>query len=372
MKTTLRYRDTGISRLIIGEEALHGFYTMFRHGRKPGSKLFLLVDESTRDFCLKPLLDAVPELGEAKLLIIVPGEESKSIETATRLSGELLAAGADRHSWLINLGGGVVTDLGGFVASIFKRGIRSVNIPTSLIGQVDAAIGGKTGVNLGTLKNQIGTFHFPEYVVIYPGFLTTLPDEQLTSGIAELVKNLIVADSNTWKKIKKQTPLQLKIDLTDPTRWKKWVTPSIMAKLNLVRRDFNESAIRKALNFGHTIGHALESLSFTAKVKSLTHGEAVAAGMICAAWLSEAESGLDSRSREEIIDFLMRTFSPVHFSEDEIPMILDFIGADKKNVRGEARFSLISAPGIPRINVSCTSEMIIRSLHEYRSLSSWR
>ncbi len=372
MKTTLRYRDTGISRLIIGEDALREFIAAFRYGRKSGSKLFILADESTRLYCLEPLLDAIPELGEAKLLVIAPGEESKSIETATRLFGELLSAGADRHSWLINLGGGVVTDLGGFVASLCKRGIRSVNIPTSLIGQVDAAIGGKTGLNVGTLKNQVGTFHLPEFVVIHPGFLATLPYGQLISGIAELIKNLVVADAVTWKKIQKQTPLQLKNDLTDPYGWKKWVTPSIRAKLNLVRRDFKESGIRKALNFGHTIGHALESLSFSGSGKSLTHGEAVAAGMVCAAWLAETGSGLDARYREEIVDFLTRTFPPVKFSEDEIPLILDFIGADKKNIRGEARFSLISAPGKPRINVSCTSERIVRSLQEYRRLASWR
>lgn len=371
MKTTFRYRDTGISRFYIGEGALREFFTAFRHGRKPGSKLFLLADESTRVFCLKPLLDAVPELEEARLMVIAPGEESKTIETAVRICGDLLAAGADRQSWLINLGGGVVTDLGGFVATTFKRGIRSVNIPTSLIGQVDAAIGGKTGVNFGTLKNQIGTFHVPDYVVIYPGFLTTLPDDHLTSGIAELVKNLIVYDPETWKKIKKQTPLQLKNDLTDAARWKKWALPSIRAKLWLTRRDFKESGIRKALNFGHTIGHALESLGLTGSGRPLTHGQAVAAGMACAAWLSEWGSSLEARHRVEIVNFMMSTFPPVHFTEDEIPLILEFIGADKKNIRGQAMFSLISAPGKPMVNVSCTAGMIVRSLHEYRNISLW-
>ncbi|MCX6276823.1 MAG: 3-dehydroquinate synthase [Bacteroidetes bacterium] len=327
--------------------------------------IFILADSQTRSLCLPVLFDHVPYLSGSKVLEVEGGERCKSIETAGFLWQKLNHYGADRNSLLINLGGGVATDLGGFVAGGFQRGIRYFNVPTSLIGQADAAIGGKTGVNLENVKNQVGLFYPPTDVFIFPGFLKTLPKNHLRSGLAEIIKSLLLSDPIHWRKLQNIPVNSLLDEQTESLIWKKLISAAVAYKVKLVRKDFHERNIRKALNFGHTIGHAFESFSMTDDRKPALHGEAVAAGMICAAWLSSMKTGLSHKTMKEIQNYLDAGFDRISFTVDDIPKIIELMKFDKKNQDGKFRFTLLAAPGSPRINVSCEPHEVSEALLNY-------
>jgi 3-dehydroquinate synthase len=325
------------------------------------SSIFLLVDENTLDHCVPQLVSSVELLQDAEIIETESGEENKSIEVCVQLWSTLSELGADRSSLLVNLGGGVIGDMGGFVASTFKRGVAFINIPTTLLAQVDASVGGKTGVDLGRLKNEIGVFCDPKAVFIHPAFLNTLDERQLRSGFAEVIKHALIADSNYWSTVKE-------VDHRNAGHLSMLVPRSVEIKNRIVLDDPREQGRRKALNFGHTIGHAIESLMMGTQ-SSVLHGEAIAAGMICEAYLSNAASTLAVNEMEEITSLLRRTFPAIKIPKSKDRELLSLMQHDKKNSGGKISFTLLSSIGKCTVDNYCSTELIIESLNYYRNKS---
>lgn len=325
------------------------------------SKIFILVDENTSQYCLPYFLSNLATEIEIEIIELEAGELHKNIATCTEVWGALSELGADRKSILLNLGGGVISDLGGFVACTFKRGIDFITIPTTLLGMVDAAIGGKNGVDLDHLKNQIGRISEPKAVVIDTQFLTTLPAQEMRSGLAEMLKHGLIFDAAYWNKFKNLTNLNTE-HLDD------LIHRSIQIKNEIVLQDINELNVRKTLNFGHTLGHAIESyfLSENSK-KTLLHGEAVAAGMILESYLSKEQNGLSQEEYQEIKYIINETFERISFSNEAIESIIEFLQFDKKNAFGEIQFVLLEKIGQATINQKIDKSLIYKAFEDYHS-----
>lgn len=324
------------------------------------SKIFILCDENTHDRCLPILLGNLVTEIPLEILEIEPGEEMKTIETAVQLWEILSEFEADRKSLILNLGGGVITDMGGFVASTYKRGIPFINLPTTLLGMSDASIGGKTGIDHHYLKNIIGTFALSEQIYVYPRFLETLPFEELRSGFAEMLKHGLIADKNHWNDLSD-------IEHLSPEAVSPFIEISMQIKQTVVNTDFKEKNIRKTLNFGHTIGHAIESLIMKTG-KPIPHGEAVALGMICETKLAELEQLISSSDAELIISKIQNYFPyiPIEGFSDE--KIITLMMNDKKNEEGKINFSLINGIGSCTFDYKCSLENVILALDFYRKL----
>jgi 3-dehydroquinate synthase len=331
------------------------------------SGIFILVDSNTKQHCLHLLLDKSTLAHQAHVIETEAGETAKSLENAEKIWNELMASGADRSSVLINLGGGVVSDLGGFVAAGFQRGINYINIPTSLMGQADAAIGGKTAVNLGNIKNQIGFFHPAKAVFIFPGFLKTLPTDHLRSGLAEIIKSILISDAILWRRLIKQPVSELLKLPVESGIWFTLISAAVKYKNKVVMSDFRERKHRKVLNFGHTIGHAFEGHSQQLSYKPLLHGEAVAAGMITASYLSVSKAGLLPSDMEAIVAYLDEGFPRYRLDPVEIPSVMKIMSHDKKRQQGHAQFTLLSKPGCSIINVACEEEEILEAIKYYHA-----
>lgn len=362
MKLISRIVEAYRTEIFFGNDALAQLGRWNNH--RP-SGVFILVDSGSFEYCYPVLLQQVPEWKSARVLAIASGEENKTHGTALRLWEDLMEAQAGRDALLVTLGGGMVGDLGGFVAAGYKRGIRYIHIPTTLLGQVDASIGGKTGININQVKNQVGFFYSPAAVFIYPGFLQTLPLDQLRSGLAEIIKSALIGDPRLWKKIKSHTVgewMQLPVD---GSLWRHLMAGAIACKNKFVRKDFFEKNIRGALNFGHTIGHAIETMSLSRWDQPLPHGEAVAAGMVCAAWLSWHKTGLSKQMMEEITAYIQNGYLLPHIHQETYPLLIDLLAHDKKNRDKQVRFTLLEAPGKPKINVVCSGEEILWALNFY-------
>lgn len=304
------------------------------------SKFFFIVDENTHEYCLPLLLSELGEIQDMEIVEIPEGEDAKSIEVATQVWQTLIELGADRQSIIINCGGGVVTDFGGFIASTFKRGIKFINIPTSLLAMVDASVGGKTGINLSHLKNQIGTFSQPEMVIIYPDFLKTLPQREMLSGFAEMLKHGLIQSKKHWENL-----TELK-ELT-PENVAPFISDSVQIKREVVEQDPTEKGLRKILNAGHTLGHALETWYLENGVE-VTHGEMVALGLLLEAYISVQKGELSEQDFEEI-EQRIRTF----YNKVVLPdfnQILGLLSHDKKNKDGKIQFILLNGIG------HCSSE----------------
>lgn len=325
------------------------------------SSLFILVDENSLKHCLPVLVSNVPKLLEAELIELESGEKNKNIEVCTQVWSALGELGADRNSLIVNLGGGVITDLGGFVASTFKRGIAFVNIPTTLLAQVDASVGGKTGIDLGALKNEVGVFAEPAEVFIYPDFLKTLPKRQLKSGLAEVLKHGLVADASYWTKC-----IQEELTIVDDLE--EIIHRSIAIKAEIVASDPHESGERKKLNFGHTIGHAIESFVLEEGERTLLHGEAVALGMICESWISTRVAGLPAEQHEEIVRNISKYFPLQSLNPMDDHRLIELMRHDKKNLKGDIRMVLLHSIGLCYTGKSVAPAEIIASLEYYRSL----
>lgn len=325
------------------------------------SKIFILVDENTSQYCLPYFLSNLATEIEIEIIELEAGELHKNIATCTEVWGALSELGADRKSILLNLGGGVISDLGGFVACTFKRGIDFITIPTTLLGMVDAAIGGKNGVDLDHLKNQIGRISEPKAVVIDTQFLTTLPAQEMRSGLAEMLKHGLIFDAAYWNKFKNLTNLNTE-HLDD------LIHRSIQIKNEIVLQDINELNVRKTLNFGHSLGHAIESyfLSENSK-KTLLHGEAVAAGMILESYLSKEQNGLTQEEYQEIKYIINETFERISFSNKAIETIIEFLQFDKKNAFGEIQFVLLEKIGHATINQKIDKSLIYKAFEDYHS-----
>jgi 3-dehydroquinate synthase len=324
------------------------------------SAYFILSDDKVSKACLNILLKKVKQLNGAEVLVIGSGEENKTIETCVNLWNELTGSGADRKALLINLGGGVISDMGGFIASTYKRGIDFINIPTSLLAMADAAVGGKTGIDFGSYKNHIGTFTQPKGVFIFPGFLKTLDQRQLHSGYAEVIKSALIADAALWKIISGTTTLNEKNLLP-------LIYRSLLIKNALVKKDPLERNKRKGLNFGHTIGHALESF-YLGKKNSLLHGEAVAVGILTESYLSYKKQGITQQQMQDIINLIFDYFPKVKIAEKDFLTIMALMKHDKKNSEGKLNFSLLNKVGKFKTDVECSSLDVLESLTFYNSL----
>lgn len=323
------------------------------------SKLFILVDSNTINSCLTSLMQTFKTETEIEVIEMEAGEENKNIETCTQVWKALADLGADRKSLLINLGGGVVTDLGGFVASTFKRGIDFINIPTTLLAMVDASIGGKTGIDLDNLKNQVGVISQPEMIIIEPKFLDTLPAVEMRSGLAEIFKHGLIADKNYWEKA---TRLQ-KLTLND---LEQLIAGSVEIKLKIVQQDPTEKHLRKTLNFGHTLGHAIESYYLTAPGKDhLLHGEAIAIGMIMAGFISSKICGLSEEENEMITKNLLEFFPKTSISSADFEIIKDLLKFDKKNSHGNINFVLLKEIGNAKIDCIVPTELLDEANNYY-------
>lgn len=320
-------------------------------------KIAVVIDENTSVHCL-PLLDDV--LGSGERIQIKSGEEHKNLDTCVHIWEELTRFRFDRKSLLVNLGGGVIGDMGGFCAATFKRGIDFINVPTTLLAQVDASVGGKLGIDFQGFKNHIGVFRDPRKVFIDTAFLETLPERELRSGFAEVIKHCLIADSTQWKKISAS-------DYTDQL-WPEVVRHSIEVKSRIVQEDPYEKGRRKVLNFGHTIGHAIESYFLVHEGKKLLHGEAIAAGMICETFLSEEYSGLSKKDSGMIREYLLKTYGKTDIRSSQIDAIVELCRQDKKNEKGMINFSLLQEIGIAVFNIPVEQNDIRRAISWYMKL----
>jgi len=316
--------------------------------------VFVLCDENTLRDCFPILSAACPSLNSAHMLEIDPGEDNKCLEIAGQLWSCLAETKADRNTLLINLGGGVVTDMGGFVASSYKRGIGYINIPTSLMAQTDAGIGGKTAINHEGVKNIIGSFYPPSEVLIYPGFLETLDEEELLSGMAEMLKHGLISYPPLWRELSlmKPTEIQDRPDL---------IEKSCRIKEKIVSLDPEECNVRKLLNAGHSIGHALESLALQQN-RSLTHGRAVAQGLAIETEIAFQKGLLPQNDRNEVVSVLKEIFNPLFKEIPPFDEFLPFLENDKKNHGSTFRFSLLTAIGSAGFDIAVSREEIASGL----------
>ncbi len=316
----------------------------------------VLTDEHTARHCLPTLRAMIPDV-KLSYIEIPSGEQHKNIQTCANIWDALLALRADRRALLMCLGGGVVGDMGGFCAATYKRGIDFIQIPTTLLSQVDSSIGGKLGIDFGEVKNSIGVFQNPKAVFISPVFLDTLPTRDLKSGLAEMLKHALIADAPQWKALSN-------VNWTNIDRY---VSDSLEIKQTIVEADPFERGIRKALNFGHTIGHAVESLSLATDAP-LLHGEAIAVGMIAEAYLSHHVTALPMSSVSEIAQTILQTFPHYDISDFSTEKLLTLMQQDKKNENDNINFSLLSSIGKVHINQTASQEQIVAALKYYQTL----
>ena len=278
------------------------------------------------------------EVAEVHYISMEAKEKNKDIESVVFGWNFLLEQQFDRNSLLINWGGGTICDIGGMIAATFKRGIRLVNVPTTLLSMIDAAHGGKNGINLKHQKNVVGTFYLPEKVFVDPGFLKTLPKKELLNGFAELIKYALIGNEKLWDEIKQLTKINCK------TIKKQWIDDAIAFKLKLVTEDLHDHGVRQILNFGHTVGHAIERL-YAEKKRTISHGYAVAIGICHEAYLSYKKGYLSINDYEEILLFILRFYKPLHFSESEITALTHYCFDDKKTKNGDLCFIFLNKIG---------------------------
>lgn len=325
-------------------------------------KTFILLDENTEKFCLPIIEKELPE--NRQLIKIKSGEINKNLDTITHIWKTLSKGEANRKSLLINLGGGVIGDMGGFAASTFKRGIPFINIPTTLLSQVDASVGGKTGFDFMGLKNEIGCFNSPQKVLIYPPFLGTLDKENMRSGFAEMIKHALIYDAAHYEKLKLY---DIKSKVIDYDKLLKLIEKSVSIKKYFVKTDPYEKNIRKALNFGHTFGHAFESY-FLGTKNELLHGKAVAFGMIFDAVLSNKKCGLPMEKVYDITEFITALYGKLLFKKSDYEKLFSLMQHDKKNEREQVNFTLISEIGKVVINQTASKTEIFETFDYYLHL----
>ena len=325
------------------------------------SNIFILTDTHSNEFCLPKFLPFLATKKTIEIIEIEAGESEKNINTCVEIWNILTELGGDRKSILINVGGGVITDIGGFVASTFKRGFDFIHIPTTLLAMVDASVGGKNGVDLGNLKNQIGVINVPKMVLVDTEYLATLPQNEMRSGLAEMLKHGLIFDTQYWAQFKNINEVAF-------ADFDTLIYRSIEIKNEIVMQDPTENGIRKALNFGHTLGHAIESYFLeNENKKTLLHGEAIAIGMILESYISWQKKLLSATQYLEIKNAINAVFETIIFEESDIKPILDLLIHDKKNEYGKIQFALLDGIGNIKINQEVENELIIKSFADYKS-----
>lgn len=324
-------------------------------------RLFVLTDETTLRLCW-PLVSQLPCVQGAQMITIAPTDEHKTLESLAHVWTALQKGGATRRSLLICLGGGMVTDLGGFAASTFKRGIAYINVPTTLLSMVDAAVGGKTGINFGGLKNEVGVFNPANAVILDAEFLRTLDRENLLSGYAEMIKHGLISSTEHWVEL-----LSFDLDNVDYARLTQLVAQSVKVKERIVEEDPHEHGIRKALNLGHTVGHAFESLALE-EHRTVLHGYAVAWGLVCELYLSVVRMGFPRDKFYQTRQFIKEHYGQFPFTCKHYPRLLELMAHDKKNLEvGQVNFTLLADIGDIRINQTASREEIEEMLDFYSS-----
>ena len=331
----------------------------------PHDKLFVLVDETTHQLCL-PVIAGFDCMQEAQCIVIGATDTHKTLDTLSHVWAELQRMGATRHSLLINLGGGMVTDLGGFAASTFKRGLAYINIPTTLLSMVDASVGGKTGINFGGLKNEIGVFNNANSVILDTIFLKTMDQENILSGYAEMLKHGLISEEKMWAEL-----LNFNLDHPDGqdnleflVQLGRMLADSVAVKQRIVTEDPTEHGIRKALNLGHTAGHAFESLAL--ERKPILHGYAVAYGLVVELYLCCVKTGFPQDKMRQTVAFIKEHYGRMPITCDDYPKLIELMHHDKKNVGTDINFTLLGGIGDIRINQTATEEDIKEALDFYR------
>ena len=322
-------------------------------------RIFVLTDETTQQLCW-PKIKNFKALKDCTPIIIKATDTHKNLDTLAEVWQALSNGGATRHSLMINLGGGMVTDLGGFAASTFKRGIDFINIPTTLLAMVDASVGGKTGINFGGLKNEIGVFSDSRFVIINTQFLDTLDHDNICSGYAEMLKHGLISDERTWAEL-------VTFDLENPdlSQLQRMVADSIKVKERIVETDPHEHGIRKALNLGHTMGHAFESFAMRCGTPIL-HGYAVAYGLISELYMSARKTAFPTDRMHQTVRFIRENYGTLNITCDDYPTLIELMHHDKKNTSGIINFTLLGNVGDIRINQTANEEEIKEALDFFR------
>lgn len=323
------------------------------------SRLVVLTDSNTQIHCLPKISENLPQ--DTVYITVPTGEINKNLQTCALIWEKMTEAALDRKALMLNLGGGVITDMGGFCASLYKRGIRFINMPTTLLSQVDASVGGKLGIDFQGLKNHLGVFNEPETVLIGKEFLDTLPHAELRSGYAEILKHGLIQDKAYFTELKSQN--------WENQDWEKLIYHSVSIKKAVVTADPKEAGLRKILNFGHTIGHAFESY-FLDTEGHLLHGEAIALGMVCEGFLSFQKVGFSFQELEQLIKTLFQIYGKVDFSTNQLDPILDLCLQDKKNEGSTLMFSLLNSIGDCTYNIPVTREEIREAILYYHNLKT--
>lgn len=318
------------------------------------SKKFIITDENV----FPHIKDCIVQY-QNNIFIMTPGERHKNLNTCIQIWEKLADLKFNRNDLIINIGGGVVTDLGGFIAATFKRGVRFVNVPSSLLAMVDASIGGKTGIDFQGYKNQIGSFYFSEKTIIATELLKSLPKEELISGFAEVLKHGLIANKEYWEKCSGTNFNQL--------NWEEVVEGSVRIKSNIVEEDPQEKGLRKLLNFGHTIGHAIETW-FLNTDNEVLHGEAVAAGMLMESYVSKEKGLLNEKELEEIQVIIQKYYRKIKFNDSIHQELIDLMRNDKKNNSASINFTLLNKIGEGSVNHLIEENLIAKSLSYYQSL----
>lgn len=328
-------------------------------GKCPHDKLFILTDVHTHRLCL-PKLQGIPELDGAREIVIGAEDVHKTLETLSTVWQALSDGGATRHSLLVNLGGGMVTDLGGFAAATFKRGIAYINVPTTLLAMVDAAVGGKTGINFNGLKNEIGAFCPARCVLLETEFLRSLDAHNFFSGYAEMLKHGLISHTAHWAEL-----LAFDTEHPDYALLKQMVGRSVQVKENIVEQDPLEHGIRKALNLGHTVGHAFESLAL-AEDRPVLHGYAVAWGLVCELYLSYVKADFPKEKMQQTIQFIRENYGSFAFDCKQYDRLYELMTHDKKNTAGVINFTLLREVGDIALNQTADKDTIFEALDFYR------
>ncbi len=321
-------------------------------------QLFVLTDENVSQSCLNLILEDFNSIGETEVIEIEAGEESKSISICSHIWNHLLENQFSKQDLIINLGGGVITDLGGFVASTYKRGVPFLNMPTSLLCMTDAAIGGKTGIDQGNVKNSVGSYSNPEAIFVCTSFLETLPEKEIKSGFAEMLKHALIRDSSLWNELNSIHSINCESIIP-------YLATSIQIKEAIIEADYYEKNLRKLLNFGHTIGHAIESVYLDSN-HPIAHGEAVAMGMLVETKIAQLMNLTDDENAAGIISGISRYFNPTTFNFPSFEKMKPFLLNDKKNVGENIMMSLVKKPGEAVYNVHITMETIEIAYHVFQ------
>lgn len=322
-------------------------------------RIFVLTDETTQQLCW-PKIKNFKALKNSTPIIIKATDTHKNLDTLSQVWQALSNGGATRHSLMINLGGGMVTDLGGFAASTFKRGIDFINIPTTLLAMVDASVGGKTGINFGGLKNEIGVFSDSRFVIINTQFLDTLDHDNICSGYAEMLKHGLISDERTWAEL-----MTFDLDTPDLSQLQRMVAESIKVKERIVEADPHEHGIRKALNLGHTMGHAFESFAMR-RGTPILHGYAVAYGLVSELYMSARKTAFPTDSMHQTVRFIRENYGTFNITCDDYPTLIELMHHDKKNTSGIINFTLLGNVGDIRINQTANEEEIKEALDFFR------